>query len=112
MDATARRPKLMTDFILAYIQYAAQGPQECLVAMCLPGFFMLVFGEKRKPVKAKPAPIKQRNAKRKAGNVAKVKPPKKAKAVNVKEPEAKRVERELSREEMDRLDRYYSERRI
>lgn len=80
--------------------------------MCLPGFFMLVFGEKRKPVKAKPAPIKQRNAKRKAGNVAKVKPPKKAKAVNVKEPEAKRVERELSREEMDRLDRYYSERRI
>ncbi len=100
----------MTDFIIAYIAYAAQGPQECLVAMCLPGFFMLVFGEKRKPIKAKPAPIKRRNAKRKASKLAKVKPPKKEKVVKVKEAEAKRVERELSREEMDRLDRYYSGR--
>lgn len=74
---------------------------------------MLVFGEKRKPVKAKPAPIKQRNAKRKSGKVAKVNPPKKAKVVKVKENEAKRVERETHKEtpeEMIAADRYRSGR--
>ena len=76
-------------------------------------FMRGIVGEKRKPVKAKPAPIKQRNAKRKSGKVAKVNPPKKAKVVKVKENEAKRVERETHKEtpeEMIAADRYRSGR--
>ena len=101
----------MTDFILAYIAYAAQGPQECLVAMCLPGFFMMCFGKKLPANPPRNAQVKTAQRRVKKGKKAKVvKPPKKAKEQGGGE--AKLVERELSREEMDRLDRYYSERRI
>lgn len=70
---------------------------------------MFVFGEKRKPLPAKPAPAR-RNAKRKSGNVAKVKLPKKSKVFKGGKVEAKEAApREMHKatpEEMLAADRY------